>query len=526
MSKRLTGKIAKALYAVLAMALTLSLFAGCGSGNSKEGASTVTSTSGDSSNAAAENSSGLKLEPYEIKAYIPNSPQNDLELVTAEINKQLQQKINATIKINMYGFDSYQDKVNLAIASGEPFDVCFTANWMQYSQNVAKNAFTEITDEMLDRDAPQTKANVGRFLDSCKVDGKLFAIPTEKEFAAYYGLVAKKELVDKYNLDLTKLKTLADIEPMLKTVKEGEPGIYPFYVYKNGTPVGLLLNTFEMVDGSNLPGVLRRNTDFKVYNQYEEPEYKEALKIARDWFQKGYINKNAATITDTSPDEKGGKFLFELQVLKPGKDNELAQSYGYPLTQTAFPADVKPYTSCNEVQNSMMAISRTSEDKDRALMFIELLHNDKELMNTFAFGIENKHYVKKSENVVDFAPGLNATSTGYSMVGMQWTLGNQLIEYTWTNEDPDKAQKLKDFNKDAVESKISGFSFNSEPVKTEQAAISNVVKQYVQSLESGSVDIDSVYPKFISALKAAGVDKLIAEKQKQIDEWAAANGKK
>ncbi len=519
MSKRFVGKFPGLLCIMLVLILTLSLFAGCGSG-SPDG------SNASGSNAATGTSSEQKLSPYEIKAYIPNPPQKDLELVTAELNKQLQQKINATIKVNMYGFDSYQDKVNLAIASGEPFDVCFTANWMQYSQNVAKNAFTEITDEMLDKYAPQTKANTGRFLDFCKVGDKMYAIPTEKEFAAYYGLVAKKELVDKYNLDLTKIKTMADIEPMLKTVKDGEPDIYPFYVYKNGTPVGLLLNMFEMIDGSNLPGVLRRNTDYKVYNQYEEPEYKEALKVARDWFQKGYINKNAATITDTSPDEKGGKFLFELQVLKPGKDNELAQSYGYPLTQTAFPSDVKPYTSCNEVQNSMMAISRTSEDKERALMFIDLLHNDSQLINTFAFGIENKHYVKKSDNVIDFADGLNATSTGYSMIGMQWTLGNQLIEYTWTNEDPDKAQKLKEFNNDAIESKISGFSFNSEPVKTEQAAISNVVKQYVQSLESGSVDVDSVYPKFISALKAAGVDKLIAEKQKQIDEWAAANGKK
>jgi len=37
------------------------------------------------------------------------------------------------------------------------------------------------------------------------------------------------------------------------------------------------------------------------------------------------------------------------------------------------------------------------------------------------------------------------------------------------------------------------------------------------------VDVDSVLPEFRQALKDAGIDKVIAEKQRQLDEWLAGN---
>ena len=54
-------------------------------------------------------------------------------------------------------------------------------------------------------------------------------------------------------------------------------------------------------------------------------------------------------------------------------------------------------------------------------------------------------------------------------------------------------------------------------VTNEVAALSAVVAQYVPALESGSVDIDTYYPEFINALRAAGIDTVIADKQAQFD---------
>lgn len=51
-------------------------------------------------------------------------------------------------------------------------------------------------------------------------------------------------------------------------------------------------------------------------------------------------------------------------------------------------------------------------------------------------------------------------------------------------------------------------------------AVYNIVDQYRRGLESGVLDPDKELPAFLGKLQSAGIDKIIAEKQKQLDEWA------
>ena len=60
---------------------------------------------------------------------------------------------------------------------------------------------------------------------------------------------------------------------------------------------------------------------------------------------------------------------------------------------------------------------------------------------------------------------------------------------------------------------------------TEIANVKNAVDEYGPSLNTGSVDPNKVLPKAIEKLKAQGIDKIIAECQKQLDEWRAQNNK-
>lgn len=48
-----------------------------------------------------------------------------------------------------------------------------------------------------------------------------------------------------------------------------------------------------------------------------------------------------------------------------------------------------------------------------------------------------------------------------------------------------------------------------------------IMNQYRTLLESGSVDPDEVVPEFLRAAKAAGLDAIIAEKQRQLDRFLA-----
>jgi putative aldouronate transport system substrate-binding protein len=81
---------------------------------------------------------------------------------------------------------------------------------------------------------------------------------------------------------------------------------------------------------------------------------------------------------------------------------------------------------------------------------------------------------------------------------------------------------MKNDNETAGRSKALGFTFNSESVKTELAAVNSVRSQYRMLIECGLSDPDSgIIEEYVAKMKEAGVDKILAEKQAQLDAWLA-----
>ncbi len=159
----------------------------------------------------------------EIQLMFPGTPQKDVALVEAEANKYLKDKLNVTLKINAVDWGQWDNKLNLMIASGEPSDIVFTAAWQRYAINVAKGAFLDL-GPLIDKDAPELKKELDpAFFEGSKINGKNYGIPTNKELAATRGVVYRQDLAEKYQLDVSKVKTWADLEPLLKVIKEKEP---------------------------------------------------------------------------------------------------------------------------------------------------------------------------------------------------------------------------------------------------------------------------------------------------------------
>ena len=66
-----------------------------------------------------------------------------------------------------------------------------------------------------------------------------------------------------------------------------------------------------------------------------------------------------------------------------------------------------------------------------------------------------------------------------------------------------------------------GFTFNPEPVSDEMAAITNVKNKYFKALIVGAVDPDEYIPILNDELKQAGIETVVAEVQRQLDEFLA-----
>jgi len=440
----------------------------------------------------------------------------DVEQAISEITKQ---KINATVKLTPISIGAWAQQSNLMLTSGEKVDLILVLG-RDLTSLVAKGQLHELDALLNDHGKELTAAFDPQYLKATMVGGSTYAVPSLREMAVDYGLSILKSYVDKYNIDPASIKTLDDLDGMFQTIKAGEPNLPAILVPQS---VGIsFLDSYRWFDplGDGIGVLPNFDGGLTVANLYETPEYAAFVKKMREWYQAGYIMKDAATTKDNGNALiNAGKGIARFSNLKPGYERQAAIEYGEPATVIRM---TKVYATTSTVAGINWGIPHSAEKPDKSMQFLNLLYSDKEIINLLDWGIEGKDYVKKSDNIIAYPEGVTAETVVYNL-NQGWMFGNQLLSYIFEGEDPDLWKKMEEHNASAIKSPALGFTFDPSPVKTEFAAVTNVINQYKLPLETGSVDPDKMLPEFINKLKTSGIDKVIAEKQKQLDEWKAQN---
>lgn len=494
--KRMAG-----ILLAVSFALTF-VFAGCGA--QKEGTVGSTNSTVQESSATVEETQKT-LDPVELTWYYPSVEQADQQLVQDEFNKKLKDKINATVNFQVVDWGKYEEKMNMVMAAQEPYDICFTASWFNNFYNkVSKGAYLPL-DELVDNSAPKIKEVLPKsLLDVARINGKLYGIPNYQSMAANWGLAIPKDLVDKYKLDTSSIKALKDIEPFLEQIKKGEPDLYPYYVnyeafYNDYEPIGVT-PAFLKIDDATL----------KIVDKYETQEWKDYVQLMRDWFLKGYIRKDMASVKDETPDLDAQKYAVSGRQTSPGSVGGLMAKYNKEYVEIKL--DI-PYIRASSGAETISSIGKDSKNPERAVMLLELMNTDKELYNLICFGLDGTHYKKIADDQIEILP-----DSKYNP-GVTWELGDTFNAFYTTGQKPGLWDETKLFNETAKVSVIRGFSFNPESVTNELTQIAAVEKEY-DLLRKGALDYEKVYPVFLEKLKNAGLQKVIDEVQNQLNEWA------
>ena len=460
---------------------------------------------------------GKEKKAVHLKYYFVGVPSTDAKVVETAINKILTKKINADISLNCIGWADYEKKMQVMIAAQEDFDLAFTAPWMlNYGDNAVKGAFADITT-LLPKYAPKTYASIKKEIwDGAKVNGKIYGVVNQQIFARQLGFKFAKDWVDKYKFDYKSVKSYADMEPLAKAVKEGEPKAMTSQLFNKDylafTQICMPLS-WEDMGGDTLPGLVNATEKTpKVFNQYETPEFKEWVMTMKDYQDKGYTPKDALT-----------KATFDLTkflggtggTYKPGAEQEAKTGW---KERDAYVNPIgTPLITTSSAIATLTAVSATSKNQDRAIEYVELINTDKELYNLLCHGIEGTHYKKISENKIE-----NIKDTKY-IPGTDWEFGNQFNGFLLASQNDNVWEESKKLNESARISTIFGFVFNSESVKTEIANTSAVTKEYMDAFTVGlfGAKTEAKLTEFNNKLKTAGLDKILAEKQKQVDAFVA-----
>lgn len=469
--------------------LATSMLTGCGNGSSTE-----------------TGSANLETEkPTELVWYAIGAEPTDLGQVLDKVNEYLTEKMNATLDMKFTDFGDYNQKISMVINSGEAYDLAFTCSWAgDYLGNARKGAFLDLSEYLNTTGKEMYDAIDSRFWEGATIDGKIYAVPTQKEIASAPMWRFDKELVEKYNIPYQDLHTLEDLEPWLKVIKENEPNVVPLYLWDGVRPPQLF---DEIVDGV---GVEFGDESLTVKNFFETDHLKEQLLTLRKFFELGYINADAATATE----EPTLKSFVSKADGQPYAENIWAAQAGRELVTSSV---TDAYITNASTTGSMIAVSANSKNKDKAVEFLNLLNTDEYLKNLIVFGIEDVHYTKTSDTQIEYTEKHN----DYAISA--FAFGNLFVNYIMADEPTTKWEEFQSFNDAAVNSPALGFKFDSTNVSNELAALANVIQEFRSALFSGSVDVEEYLGKMNAKLKEQGIDRVIEEMQTQMDAWVKEN---
>lgn len=497
----------RVLAMMLGMALVVGSLTGCGASSS--------STEKESDSVAETQDAG---DMYTVTMAVIGNDQQDMDKVEAEMNKLLAKDVGAQIDVITLGWGVYQQQLQLMLSGNEKLDLV-PIMYNDASTYVNSGQVLDLSG-LIDQYGTNMRAAVGDdIIKVANMNGYVFGVPVEKEWYADSCLVMRKDILDKYNLDVSNIDSLEGLAPIFETIHKNEPDMKIIV----GAKDSLIGNIYFSDALSDRFGVLDNGgKDTTVVNYYETDNYKNLSNTVHDFYEKGYIDKDMGTCTDagTTILKAGNAFCFATP-FKPGVAEQESLNTGHELVAVNInPTPAFCYT--NAVAAISWGIAQNSENPEMTMKVLDYMYNSKEMMNLFNWGIEGEHYVVKDEanDVIGFPEGVDASNAKYNL-NMGWELPNQYNIHVWEGSSREIMNAQKEMNTTAGKSKALGFMFDSTPVSNQIAALSNVVSEYSASIDCGAADPDVAIKEFNDKLYAAGLQTVIDEKQKQLDAWLA-----
>lgn len=537
------------LSTLLAVAMVCSAFAGCGqqaevskeNGAAKE--STVSSEVEESTVVEEEPKEPVLLEWY----FNGNGQQADTEEVEAAVNELLKDYPgleHVSINLNSFPGAEIPQQIALAQASGAQMDILCSVS-LDFYEQVALGSWMPMEDYI----SEELKAELPEWLwERATVDGHIYMVPNyQNAFNSQY-LLFPKEYMDKYgNYDEMKailqdenttLREKADcLEKYVMAVDEGEGGSkYASKIAMDNasgtsgftfiTPFDKIVNKFIVVDGTN-----------EVIHAHEQDYYKEEWAIYADWYEKGiYAPDGLSTSTVNYAYQHMMDDMSMVYCAKEsyGSEERVARSFTeqYGFEVVAIKSQYNDY-----IQNTWAAggngISSTCEHPEEAAKFLEAItcgsEMGKKIYNTLVFGLEGKHYEfidEANDRIRTFEYDASQGGIDTSYAAKKWVIGNSFYAYKNQAVTDDQYPAAKELNEspETLTSSLVGFVPDISSLTTQLEQITAIEKEYDLIMALGVMGVDGwkdSYDEYMNKLKAAGMDEVKAELQKQLDEYLA-----
>jgi len=534
----------KGVWLLLSVILLVPIMA-CGGNNSGGSAAP------DNGNSGSDDSGG-KLDPVTLKIMLFGEKPKDMDKILTKFEEQTEDTLNTKLNIEWNSNNDHKQKLKLRMAAGETVDAAFDAPWGNLYQHVSQGFYQELDKYFNNDEYPGLKqAFSEEFLESNKINGHIYAIPFTQYYDDIRVVMIRKDLREKYGME--PIQSYEELEAYLDKVKETETKMTPLVLtgrrgfqtmftkderHDNmvqisgaGVPIKVVLSD----DGKKVLNAVVQGDPASMYESFpaplNDPEYVwyEQMEKFAEWNQK-YVQKDALSEQDAKVLFVGGKGAATEGVL-----SEMASVR--ERLQSAVPgADVEPFILSDRIRNmekeaigvtykawNTIVIPTTSKNTERTMKFIDWLFQSQDNHDLFELGIEGEHWVKEGDGKYK----MTDKTTNYVFPGYELTWNPLMSRINGDNDE----ETLKYLEYAAQEDTyyrvpLSGFVFDSEPVKTEIAKISPKNAEYDQITKLGAdPDWRAYTEEYYKEIQALGLETLRAEVIKQVQAYLDAGGK-
>lgn len=513
---------------------------------SADNASTDNASSGDAAASSDDPWANVDTSEHVVITYMttgetPTGTKEKYDQMMTELNKILTEKCNAELQTYFISWTDYLSNYNLTLAQMDgTVDLVGTASdWLDAWPNAKNGAFLELSEDMLKTYAPKTWASVpAENWELCKYDGDIYLIP-EDNYAQWtnHGFI--------YRLDWAKaaglsdgVKSWEDLTTYFKYVKETYPDIIPWD--SDGTQYAQMAggwiashSDYVPIDGINSAAMWggTRNDLYTVYSPFvtDTDSLVEFAKMMKEWdeigvWQTDVLNNTSSTNRD---DYRVGKVAAEQHHTQTWTDlvSHTPANTIYaddPNAETGFfyfGQETGNVTALS-ITHGAMAISAGSKNPERALMVYDLLRNDPDCYKLFCYGIEGVSYEVTPEGLRTTPEGYNQDTDNINGTTNYWWGRNDDLEIKDASRDWDKIDALyAEYDKLKIEYPYGQFVAEVDNIRSQISNINEINTNYMKQIAFGkySGTAEDIVAEYQAALKAAGIDEVTAELQRQFD---------
>lgn len=476
--------------------------------------------------------SGRKADHIVVtyQTFEPDSILTDFKEVADAINAITVPEIGVEAEFRQIGAVEAFTEYSLWISRGEQIDLMML-NYQDITAYINRGMLLPI-DACLEQEGQGIAELVEEGLNPMEgsvAEGKTYGVVTVTRGQGNgSGIWTRKEYLEEAGISYQTghVYTFDELTEIFGKFKALYPDKYPLGQItsgQTGSSASFYLRSGDGLGGDVMGGMILGD-DFQVVSYYGSEQYEEFLRYMRKWYLNGYIYPDAA-FTDTSQVE-----LIKEEVLMsyPSSSAPGMAPKDWMKGETVCLRTMKPEIGAQYARSGFWTIPVTSAEPEAAMRFLNMMYTDARIGNLLSLGIEGKHYVVTDEEhkLADYPEGKDSSTVGYlNPLGMYGDYRKQYMRGTVEDREAESAYS-EEAARNTVYTITRGMYYSTANVSKELADLQETVLKYVPILESGSVDIDKYYPEFLNELDRAGLQKVMEDKQRQLNEWLSVREQK